>query len=325
MTTVDPFAARNGGAPFTPPATADEAREYIRANGIEFLFAQFVDMHGKPNAKLVPASHVEDLLSEGAGFAGFAAGDIGQFPNSPDMAAMPDVRSLTPLPFRSGVAGGVNGAPPFMATWSSAVIRVSSCWLPVHAADKRARDSAQAAGGRYIGCRKAWAMGAEATFSGKGVWSGNTLSCTRVGTPCRSLTVRRALCTSALGIAVRGGGGGSMADNPEVKGASADELDYAGGGLAKETNWWGAFVIGLAGTILVTGIAPVMVTTLGAASIPLIVVITITGYLLCLLLAELSAMMPERTGAMPVTRIVPARPMTNAPHQFVSFARPPPA
>src|SRR5919197_1889759 len=78
-----------------------------------------------------------------------------------------------------------------------------------------------------------------------------------------------------------------------------DELEYEGGGLAQETNWWGAFVIGLAGTILVTGIAPVMVTTLGAASIPLIVVITITGYLLCLLLAELSAMMPERTGGAP--------------------------
>ena len=75
-----------------------------------------------------------------------------------------------------------------------------------------------------------------------------------------------------------------------------DELDYAGGGLAQETNWWGAFVIGLAGTILVTGIAPVMVTTLGAASIPVIIFITITGYLLCLLLAELSAMMPERAG-----------------------------
>jgi amino acid transporter len=77
------------------------------------------------------------------------------------------------------------------------------------------------------------------------------------------------------------------------------ELEYAGGGLAQETNWWGAFVVGLAGTILVTGIAPVMVTTLGAASIPLIVLITITGYLLCLLLAELSAMMPERTGGAP--------------------------
>jgi amino acid transporter len=90
-----------------------------------------------------------------------------------------------------------------------------------------------------------------------------------------------------------------MDEQPRAGQASLDELDYAGGGLAKETNWWGAFVIGLAGTILVTGIAPIMVTTLGAASIPLIVVLTITGYLLCLLLAELSAMMPERTGGAP--------------------------
>jgi amino acid transporter len=78
-----------------------------------------------------------------------------------------------------------------------------------------------------------------------------------------------------------------------------DELDYEGGGLPQETNWWGAFVIGLAGTILVTGIAPVMVTYVGAASIPSIVIITLTGWLLCLFLAELSAMMPERTGGSP--------------------------
>jgi hypothetical protein len=32
-----------------------------------------------------------------------------------------------------------------------------------------------------------------------------------------------------------------------------DELLYESGGLPKTTNWWGAFVIGLAGTILVTG------------------------------------------------------------------------
>jgi amino acid transporter len=78
-----------------------------------------------------------------------------------------------------------------------------------------------------------------------------------------------------------------------------DELDYAGGGLPKETNWWGAFVIGLAGTILVTGIAPVMVTSLGASAIPSIVLVTLSGWLLCLFLAELSAMMPERTGGSP--------------------------
>src|ERR1700688_1324054 len=78
-----------------------------------------------------------------------------------------------------------------------------------------------------------------------------------------------------------------------------DELDYAGGGRPQETNWWGAFVIGLAGTILVTGIAPVMVSSVGAAAIPSIVIITVSGYLLCLFLAELSAMMPERTGGSP--------------------------
>src|SRR4051794_33320409 len=83
--------------------------------------------------------------------------------------------------------------------------------------------------------------------------------------------------------------------------ASVDSgaADYEGGGLSRETNWWGAFVIGLAGTILVTGIAPVMVTSLGAAAIPVMILITITGYMLCLLLAELSAMMPERTGGSP--------------------------
>ncbi len=78
-----------------------------------------------------------------------------------------------------------------------------------------------------------------------------------------------------------------------------DELEYTAHSLKKETGWLGAFVIGLAGTILVTGIAPVMVTTLGAASIPVTILVTLSGWLLCLFLAELSAMMPERTGGAP--------------------------
>jgi amino acid transporter len=90
-----------------------------------------------------------------------------------------------------------------------------------------------------------------------------------------------------------------MPDEIPAPGPYEDELVYESGGLPKTTNWWGAFVIGLAGTILVTGIAPVMVTELGAASVPVIVVITITGYLVCLLLAELSAMMPDRSGGLP--------------------------
>jgi glutamine synthetase len=86
------------------PKTEDDVRQIVKDEGIEFLFAQFVDMHGKPSAKLVPAHHLDDLLTEGAGFAGFAAGDIGQGPHDPDMIAVPDPTTLTILPWRPTVA-----------------------------------------------------------------------------------------------------------------------------------------------------------------------------------------------------------------------------
>jgi amino acid transporter len=69
--------------------------------------------------------------------------------------------------------------------------------------------------------------------------------------------------------------------------------------LQRKTNWWGAFVIGLAGTLLVTGIAPYAVQGMGAASIPAFFLVTGAGVVLCLCLAELAAMMPHRTGGLP--------------------------
>ena len=86
------------------PRDADDVKRIIRDRHIEFLFAQFVDMHGKPSAKLVPAHHIDDLLTDGAGFAGFAAGDIGQGPHDPDMIAIPDPTTLTILPWQPNVA-----------------------------------------------------------------------------------------------------------------------------------------------------------------------------------------------------------------------------
>src|SRR5260370_5639476 len=70
-------------------------------------------------------------------------------------------------------------------------------------------------------------------------------------------------------------------------------------GLVKGTNWWGAFVLGLAGTILVTGIAPFVVQGTGALGISLMGVMTIAGCFLCLCLAELATMWPDRTGGIP--------------------------
>jgi glutamine synthetase len=88
----------------TQPKDADDVRKAVKDGNVEFLFAQFVDMHGKPSAKLVPAHHLDALLTDGAGFAGFAAGDIGQGPDDPDIAAIPDPRSLTILPWQPNVA-----------------------------------------------------------------------------------------------------------------------------------------------------------------------------------------------------------------------------
>jgi glutamine synthetase len=87
----------------TSPSAGDLRKE-LDDLGVEFLFAQFVDMHGKPNAKLVPVGHLDGLLEDGAGFAGFAAGDIGQGPHDPDIAAMPDPATLTHLPWKPEVA-----------------------------------------------------------------------------------------------------------------------------------------------------------------------------------------------------------------------------
>jgi amino acid transporter len=85
----------------------------------------------------------------------------------------------------------------------------------------------------------------------------------------------------------------------EAIGTETDSLDYAHAGMPKTGNWWTAFVIGLAGVILVTGIGPTMVVALGASAIPIMVLITGCGWVLCLLLSELSAMMPERAGGLP--------------------------
>src|SRR5262245_48694463 len=73
--------------------TQEEILAVSESRGIGFYFAQFVDLYARPSAKLVPAANLSDLMSEGAGFAGFAAGEVGQLPSDPDMAAIPDLRS----------------------------------------------------------------------------------------------------------------------------------------------------------------------------------------------------------------------------------------
>src|ERR687888_1872511 len=91
-------------ATITTKPSVDEIRRISEGRGIEFYFAQFVDMYARPSAKLVPAASLDDLVAEGAGFAGFAAGEIGQLPSDPDIAAIPDLASFTPVPWEPTLA-----------------------------------------------------------------------------------------------------------------------------------------------------------------------------------------------------------------------------
>lgn len=79
-------------------------KEQAEEDGIEFFFAMFVDMHGKPCAKLVPIESFDMLMNDGVGFAGFAAGPMGQTPADPDMIAIPDPASYIPVPWQPGLA-----------------------------------------------------------------------------------------------------------------------------------------------------------------------------------------------------------------------------
>ena len=84
---------------------ATDLRTLTHEAGTRFVLALFADLRGKPCAKLVPVEAIDLLATEGVGFAGYAVGAIGQQPKDPDIMAIPDPESFTPIPFiKDGLA-----------------------------------------------------------------------------------------------------------------------------------------------------------------------------------------------------------------------------
>jgi glutamine synthetase len=81
-----------------------EIRETLSRDGIDYLLAQWVDIHGTPRVKGIPASALHAFLGGSAGFAGAATVGMGQGPHSHDMVGMPDFSSYTVVPWETGVA-----------------------------------------------------------------------------------------------------------------------------------------------------------------------------------------------------------------------------
>jgi len=84
--------------------TREEMKERLAADGIKFILAQFVDIHGAAKVKMSPAESLDLLMDDGAGFAGAAVWGMGQGPHSHDMMGRIDLASYTPLPWQPGTA-----------------------------------------------------------------------------------------------------------------------------------------------------------------------------------------------------------------------------
>ncbi len=95
---------------------AIDAQQFLEDNEINFILAQFVDIHGVAKTKSVPAKNLMDVVEEGAGFAGFAVWGLGMEPHSPDFLAHGDLDTLSLVPWQQGYAriacdGYVNNEP----------------------------------------------------------------------------------------------------------------------------------------------------------------------------------------------------------------------
>jgi len=99
--------------------TPEKAKAFLKENHVKFVLAQFVDIHGVAKAKAVPVNHFDDILGDGAGFAGFALWGLGQEPHDADYMAVGDPSTLALMPWQPGFArivcnGLVNSKPwPF--------------------------------------------------------------------------------------------------------------------------------------------------------------------------------------------------------------------
>ncbi len=117
-------------------ADREEIRQKLQDDGIEFLLAQFVDLHGAAKVKMVPASCLDAMIDEGAGFAGGAVWGAGQGPHSHDMLARIDLDTYTPLPWMPNTARFaadlfVDGQPyPFCSRTNLG----ACCWQPARRA-----------------------------------------------------------------------------------------------------------------------------------------------------------------------------------------------
>jgi glutamine synthetase len=89
-------------------AKKGEKREEIRARlekaGVQYIWTKFVDIHGAGKVKQVPIEAFDDVIDEGAGFAGGAVWGLKCGPHTHDILARADINTFRQLPWKPNVA-----------------------------------------------------------------------------------------------------------------------------------------------------------------------------------------------------------------------------
>lgn len=79
-------------------------KQRLSSEGVRYLMASYVDMHGVSKAKLVPLAHLEHMMGGSEMFTGAALEGVPQSVHDDEVAAHPDPGSCTILPWDSTVA-----------------------------------------------------------------------------------------------------------------------------------------------------------------------------------------------------------------------------
>ncbi len=76
----------------------------LQEQGVKYALASYVDLHGKCKAKMVPLTHLEQMLNGSELFTGAALDGVPQSIHDDEVAAHPDPSSATILPWNREVA-----------------------------------------------------------------------------------------------------------------------------------------------------------------------------------------------------------------------------
>src|SRR5579862_8117387 len=82
----------------------EELRGKLAQQGVKYLLASYVDMHGIPKSKMVPVDHLAQMAEGAELFTGAALDGVPQDVSDEEVSSQPDLNSCKVLPWNREVA-----------------------------------------------------------------------------------------------------------------------------------------------------------------------------------------------------------------------------